>query len=93
MLYYEATAAAGGRKVNIAIVSILAVTAMWCMAFFAWPAGSMLIFAALLSFIWYKHISYKEFGGITGDTAGYFVVICETSIAAAAALAAVVLPI
>ena len=93
MLYYEATAAAGGRKVNIAIVSILAVTAMWCMAFFAWPAGSMLIFAALLSFIWYKHISYKEFGGITGDTAGYFVVICETSIAAAAALATVVLPI
>lgn len=93
MLYYEATAAAGGRKVNIAIVSIIAVIAVWGMAFFAWPAGSLLVTAALLSFIWYKHISYKEFGGITGDTAGYFVVICETAIAAVAALATVVLPI
>ncbi len=93
MLYYEATAAAKGRKVNITIVTIIAVIAAWFMAFFAWPAGSLLLFAALLSFIWYKHISYKQFGGITGDTAGYFVVICETSIAAAAALASVVLPI
>jgi len=93
MLYYEATAAAGGRKINITIVSIIAVAAVWCMAFFAWTAGSLLMLAALLSFIRYKHISYKEFGGITGDTAGYFVVICETAIAAAAALSAVILPV
>lgn len=93
MLYYEATAAAGGRKVNIIIVSILSAIALWFMAFFSWPAGGLLMAAALLSFIWYKHISYKEFGGITGDTAGYFVVICETAIAAAAALATLVLPV
>ena len=93
MLYYEATAAAGGRKVNIIIVSILSAIALWFMAFFSWPAGGLLMAAALLSFIWYKHISYKEFGGITGDTAGYFVVICETAIAAAAALATAVLPV
>jgi adenosylcobinamide-GDP ribazoletransferase len=93
MLYYEATAAAGGRKVNITIVSIIAVTALWLMAFFAWTAGTLMMIAVLLSFIWYKHISYKEFGGITGDTAGYFVVVCETAIAAAAALATVVLPV
>ena len=93
MLYYEATSAAGGRKVNITIVSIIAVIAVWFMAFFAWTAGSLLMAAALLSFIWYKYISYKEFGGITGDTAGYFVVICETAIAASAALATIVFPI
>ena len=93
MLYYEATAAAGGRKVNIIIVSILSAIALWFMAFFSWPAGGLLMAAALLSFIWYKHISYKEFGGITGDTAGYFVVICETAIAAAAALATAVLQV
>lgn len=91
MLYYEATAAAGGRKVNITIVSIIAVTALWLMAFFAWTAGILMMIAVLLSFIWYKHISYKEFGGITGDTAGYFVVVCEAAIAAAAAISTLII--
>ena len=47
--------------------------------------------AAVFSFCWYKYMSYKEFGGITGDTAGYFVVVCETAVAAAAALAAIIM--
>ena len=85
MLYYEATSAAGGRKVNLLIVSLLALVSAEIMAFRAWPAGGLLAIAPALSFIWYKYISYKELGGITGDTAGYFVVICETAIAAAAA--------
>ena len=93
MLYYESTAASGGRKVNITIVSLTAAAALWCMGFFAWTAGTLMMIAVILSFVWYKHISYKEFCGITGDTAGYFVVICETAIAAVAALATVVLPI
>ena len=93
MLYYEATAAAGGRKVNIVIVSTLAAASVFAMAFFAWHAGSLLMIGALFSFVWYKHVSYKELGGITGDTAGYFVVICETAIAASAALSAVILPV
>lgn len=30
-----------------------------------------------LSFIYYRRMSYKHFGGITGDLAGYFLQICE----------------
>ncbi len=92
MLYYEATSAAGGRQINLILISIIGAAAVWAMAYFTWPMEYIMLAAAALSFIWYKHLSYREFGGITGDTAGYFVVICETAIAAAAALSAVLLP-
>ena len=91
MLYYEATSAAGGRRVNLVIVAVLALISAWIMAYCAWPAGGLLTIAPAFSFIWYKYLSYKELGGITGDTAGYFVVVCETAIAAAAAAGAVII--
>ena len=43
--------------------------------------------AALLSFFYFKKKSYKELGGITGDTAGFFVTVCEAAAAAAVAVA------
>jgi adenosylcobinamide-GDP ribazoletransferase len=91
MLYYEATSTAGGRKVNMIIVSLLAAAACFGMAFFAWTAGTFLMAGALLSFAWYKYLSYREFGGITGDTAGYFVVVCETAMAMAAAVSTLII--
>lgn len=30
-----------------------------------------------LSFLYYRHMAYRDFGGITGDLAGYFLQICE----------------
>jgi adenosylcobinamide-GDP ribazoletransferase len=36
-----------------------------------------MIIAAALSFWYYYVKTKKELGGITGDTAGYFVCICE----------------
>ena len=93
MLYYEATYAAGGHRVNMIIVSLLTAAACFAMALFTWTAASLLMAGALLSFAWYRYISYKEFGGITGDTAGYFVVVCETAVASAAAFAAVTMPL
>lgn len=48
--------------------------------------GSAVIFAALGSFAYYRYRSIKELGGITGDTAGYFVTVCEAAMAVAAAL-------
>lgn len=39
-------------------------------------AGASLICAAL-SFGYYRHICRKEFGGITGDLAGFFLQVCE----------------
>ncbi|MBR2389334.1 MAG: adenosylcobinamide-GDP ribazoletransferase [Mogibacterium sp.] len=92
MLYYEATSAAGGRNANLIIVSVIGAASVWAMVYFTWPAEYLMLIAGALSFAWYKHVSYKQFGGITGDTAGYFVVICETAIAAAAALTTVTMP-
>lgn len=49
-------------------------------------AGLYAALAAALSFAWYAYRSMKEFGGITGDTSGYFIVLCEGCMMIAAAL-------
>ena len=92
MLYYEASSAAGGRKLNLILIAIIGAASVWAMVYFTWPQEYIMLAAAALSFAWYKYVSYKQFGGITGDTAGYFVVICETAIAAATALTALAIP-
>ncbi|BCJ99182.1 adenosylcobinamide-GDP ribazoletransferase [Anaerocolumna chitinilytica] len=40
-------------------------------------AGFAVIIGGLLTFIYYRYRCYKEFGGITGDTSGYLVTLCE----------------
>ncbi|MDD5953003.1 MAG: adenosylcobinamide-GDP ribazoletransferase [Oscillospiraceae bacterium] len=42
--------------------------------------GAAATVAALLSFLYYYYRTKKELGGITGDTAGYFVLLCEESV-------------
>lgn len=42
--------------------------------------GAMAALSGILSFLYYKRMSYKEFDGITGDLAGYFIQLCELSI-------------
>ena len=42
--------------------------------------GIVVLVMSLLWFYWYKRICYKEFGGITGDLAGYFLQIYEIMI-------------
>ena len=39
--------------------------------------GGFCISAAILTFLYYRHMAYKQFGGITGDLAGYFLQLCE----------------
>ena len=50
------------------------------------PAGAAAIAAALASFLYCHRRCRKELGGITGDTEGYFVLLCEESILVAVAL-------
>lgn len=67
----------------------LCVQALLCILLMLWlflPAGAVCAGAALLSFLYYYRRTKKELGGITGDTAGYFVLICEGSMMAAAAV-------
>lgn len=51
----------------------------WCIALFV-------LVGVAGAFVYYKYRSYKEFGGITGDTAGYFVLLCEAVIVIAAVI-------
>ena len=55
------------------------------MCFLSPSAGLVVTAAAITAFVYYFYRSRKEFGGITGDTAGYFVLLCEVCIAIAAA--------
>ena len=48
-------------------------------------AGVAAFVGAAGAFACYRYRSYREFGGITGDTAGYFVLLCEVVIVIAAA--------
>ena len=59
-----------------------------CICFMLWQslyAGILVVVAAFLAFMYYYHRTKKELGGITGDTAGYFVLICEASMMIVAA--------
>ena len=59
-----------------------------CICLMLWQslyAGILVVVAAFLAFVYYYHRTKKELGGITGDTAGYFVLICEASMMIVAA--------
>lgn len=43
--------------------------------------GLFCFISAIIVFFYYRHKAIKEFGGITGDLAGYFLQICELTIA------------
>lgn len=53
--------------------------------------GAACILAGAVSFVHYRHMAYKCFGGITGDLAGYFLQICELLIAFSVAVLQAVL--
>lgn len=90
MLFYEASCAGTGRTANLVICIVWIACVSVFMLYMDPAAGAAVILAAALSFAWYKFKSYQEFGGITGDTAGWFVTVCETAITAAAAAAAII---
>lgn len=62
-----------------------------CMLWQSLYAGVIVAIAAFLTFVYYFCRTKKEFGGITGDTAGYFVLICEASMIIVAAVLNVVM--
>lgn len=65
-----------------------------CICYMLWQslyAGVIVIVVAFLVFAYYYYRTKKEFGGITGDTAGYFVLICEASMMIVAAVINVVM--
>ena len=49
-------------------------------------SGVLIALTAILTFIYYYYRTKKELDGITGDTAGYFLLICEIGMIIVAAL-------
>lgn len=69
---------------------VLCIEIVLCAAGMFWlskKAAVLVLLAVLVSFACYYHKSKKEFGGITGDLAGYFVTISELCMVFAAMLA------
>lgn len=52
-----------------------------------WRAGISAVAVAFLVFLWYCRMARREFGGITGDLAGYFLQLCELGMLGALAVA------
>ena len=61
------------KKRAVAILVILTVLTGSAMVVFA-PVSLVL---GLLTMVWYRWFAKKQFGGVTGDTAGFFLQICE----------------
>ena len=73
------------RPVNISLF-LQCIACVVFMTIRGGSSGGFIALVALLSFGYYFWKTKKELGGITGDTAGYFVVICEGSMVVAAAV-------
>ena len=91
MLYYEAQTAGEGRTANIVIVVIWMIAAFALMLRLDLQTGILGIVSAGCVFAWYRHMSYKHLGGITGDTAGWLVTVCETALIAASAVSVIIM--
>lgn len=69
------------------VKGILYLEIFLCVAGMIWQdhiAGSIVVLAAFAAFFYYGLRCKKELGGVTGDTAGFFVLICEVSMIFAA---------
>ncbi len=53
-----------------------------------WKLGIICLAAVLLLFLYYYRVAVKEFGGITGDLAGYFLQLCELTMIICAVIGA-----
>ena len=61
------------KKRAITLLLILLLLTAAAMVLFA-PVSLVL---GLLVFLWYRRFAMKQFGGVTGDTSGFFLQVCE----------------
>lgn len=75
------------RAVAVTMFGFIAIS----LCFIIWTAGAaagvLCAVAAGLVYVYYYRMSVKEFGGITGDLAGYFLQVCELTLVAVLAVA------
>jgi adenosylcobinamide-GDP ribazoletransferase len=74
------------RKVTSIVMLIYIFICTAFMLFINFKLGLLCFISAFCMFIYYRYMSHKEFGGITGDMAGYFLQLCELGMAIAVIL-------
>lgn len=79
-LLYAFADAAANRRVGIVMGAYLLITT-GIMLRLNGTYGFVTAVLALCSFLWYRHMSYSKFGGITGDLAGCFLQVAELAMA------------
>lgn len=75
------------KYVSIIILSILLAVISAGMLFIDFIAGASALVLAVFALVFFRFFSYKNFGGITGDLAGFFLQICEIVVLLGAAAA------
>jgi adenosylcobinamide-GDP ribazoletransferase len=65
------------KQITRIIMMIYILLCMAGMLLIHWVLGILCILGAMSVFAYYRYMSSKEFGGITGDLAGFFLQICE----------------
>jgi adenosylcobinamide-GDP ribazoletransferase len=73
------TAAKNQVRVVLAAFIVLCIAGIFIIDF---RYGMAVLATCSLAFWYYHHMAYRQFGGITGDLAGYFLQICELGILA-----------
>ncbi len=74
MLYEETKSGKGGLYASFIFWIIASLIVMGFMDIRKTAAAVIIM---VLFIIFYRHMTYKNFGGVTGDTAGYFVMVSE----------------
>ena len=73
------------RLVAASMVFYMAVSA-GAMILLGGLCGAAAALGAILAFLYYRRMVFREFGGVTGDLAGYFLQLCELFMVLAAAV-------
>lgn len=82
----QAFADASHRGVVTAVMLLFILLCAVGMLLLSPVSGSAALLACAACLLYYRHMAYKQFGGITGDLAGFFLQLCELGIALAVAL-------
>ena len=65
------------KKITLFTLSVIVILCFAAMLFQDVISGVSVIIGTILCFTYYRFSAYKNFGGITGDLAGWFLQLCE----------------
>lgn len=77
---------ASSKKIVLVTLILQIVLFIVAMLFLSFWTGFLVAVGMMGCFVYYHYMAYKEFGGVTGDTAGYFLQSCELVIVIAVAV-------